>query len=195
VDSRLQKIDGFRLVHLRYSDVPRVAQAIVDAVNGRAKVLSGLSHDVPYLKFVKDKTYTVVIRGDDWQKIFPFLRYSSASYKPVIPPETQPPPIVSPQPDRVMYPPPVNPAGGLQSFLEGFPFDEYRKIQQLLTTLSIDNIDRQALPSKALNPISDPSSLTPPEQSSDLSFNDKQLYNQLVLVLQKLFPTDFPTKY
>jgi len=196
VDSRLQRIGGTRLVHIRYSDVPRIAQAIVDAVGGRARVLSGLSHDVPYLEFIKDQAYTVVVRGDDWRKIFPFLRYSSNAYKPVIPPSNQPPPIPSPQPNRVMEAPPVNPAGGLQSFLEGFPFDEYSKIQRLLTTLSVNNIDKQTLPSKASYPLPDASSLIPPEHRKDSSsFSDAALYNQLVVVLQQLFPTDFPTTY
>lgn len=196
MDSRLQRVGGTRLAPLRYSDAPRVAQAIVDAVEGQARVLSGQSHDVTYLEFVRDKMYNVVIRGDDWRKIFPFLRYSSASYKPVATPSDQPSPIPSPQPNRMMYPPPVNPAGGLRSFLEGFSFAEYSKIQNLLTTLSVDNLDKQALPAKASNPIPDAPSLVPPNQRTDsMSFSDAELYNKLVFMLQNLFPTDFPTTY
>jgi len=184
---------GTRLTHIRYSDVPRVAQAITDALAGRARVLSGSSH-TPYVEFVRDRAYTVVVRGDDWRKIFPFLRYSSASYRPVIPPGNQPPPIMSPQPNRTMQPPPVSPAGGLQSFLEGFPFDEYSKIQKLLTTINLSSVGQPSPASKPSTPLPDPPSLIPPQQRTDsFSYTDTVLYNRLVQVLQQLFPTDFPT--
>jgi len=194
MDSRLQRVGGTRLTHIRYSDVPRVAQAIIDAMAGRARVLSGRSHTTPYVEFVRDQAYTVVVRGDDWRKIFPFLRYSSASYRPVIPPGNQPPPIMSPQPKRTMQPPPVNPAGGLQSFLEGFQFDEYSKIQKLLTTINLGGVDHPSPAWRPSTPFPDPPSLIPPQQRTDsFSYTDTVLYNRLVQVLQQLVPTDFPT--
>lgn len=172
-----------------------MAQAIVDALEGKARVLSGVSHDTPYVEFVRDKCYTVVVRGDDWRKIFPFLRYSVANYRPVIPPPNQPPPIPSPQPQRVMQPPPENPAGGLRSFLAGFSFAEYSKLQKLLTTLALTNVDQQHPAWTPSRPFPDPTSLIPPEQRLDSSsFNDTTVYNRVVLLLQQLFPTDFPTR-
>ena len=186
MDSRLRRVGGARLTHIRYSDVPRVAQAIIDGMAGRARVLSGRS----YVEFVRDQAYTVVVRADDWRKIFPFLRYSSASYRPVIPPDNQPAPIMSPQPNRTMQPPPENPAGGLKSFLE-FPFDEYSKIQKLLTTIALTRADRPR--SGSFNSYPEPVCFEPPQQRTDFSYTDTQLYNKLVHVLQELFPTDFPT--
>jgi len=197
MDSRLQRVGGSRLVSLRYSDAPRVAQAIVDSAFGLAKVFSGLSHGVTYVEFIKDRHYTVVVRGDDWRKIFPFLRYSSNAYRPVTPPENQPPPILSPQPNRVMQPPPENPAGGLTSFLAGFPFDEYSKIQKLLTTTKINSLEAPLGSGVPLHPkAADGWELLPPQQQTDMSdFRMASMYNQLVPLLQKLFPTDFPTTY
>ncbi len=193
MDSRLQRVAGGRVAHLRRSDAPRVAQAIVDAEYGRARVLGGVSKNIPYLEFVREKSYSVVVRLDDWRKILPFFRYSANAYKPVIPPEQPPPPIPSPQPNRVMPPPPVNPAGGLQSFLEGFPFDEYSKLQKLLTTATINRLDTIGL-GVALDPMPDVYELNPPERRVDATNSPQTtLYNQVVALLEQLFPEDFPT--
>lgn len=187
---------GDRLAHLRYSDAPKVAQAVVDAINGQARVLTGVSRDTSYVEFVKDGIYTVVVRGDDWRLIFPFFRYNTAAYRPVVPPLSPPPPVMSPQPNRLMQQPPENPAGGLRSFLDGLPFDVYSKIQRLLTTLAIYDFDRQMPAFLASSPIAEPSSLIPPEQRRDFSsFTDDTLYNKLVFVLRSLFPRDYPTTY
>jgi len=196
MDSRLQRVGGTRPAHLRKSDAPRVAQAIVDAIGGKARILSGMSHDIMYLEFVKDKSYTVVVRGDDWRKIFPFFRYSSKSYNPVIPPPNEPPPIMSPQPNRTMKQPPENPAGGLRSFLACFPFDEYSKLQKLLSMLSLDDLDKSKPVYKDSDPTpSDGIEWLPPQQRTDSASSDAALYNQLVKVLQQLFPIDYPTTY
>ena len=164
-------------------------------MDGKARVLSGVSHDMPYVEFVRDKAYTVVVRGDDWRKIFPFLRYSSARYRPVIPPGNEPPPIPSPQPNRTMPVPPVNPAGGLRSFLDEMPFDEYAKLQRLLTMMELTNVDQPHPAWRPSNPFPNPTSLIPPTQQRDsTSFTDTTVYNRLVAVLQQLFPTDYPTR-
>lgn len=189
MDSRLQRVGGQRLAHLMYSDAPRVAQAITDAMLGQARVLSGTSHDTPYIEFVRPNMYTVVIRGDDWRIIFPFLRYGSGTYTPVIPPVNPPPRIPSPQPNRLMVPPPVNPGHGLRSFLDNFPFDVYSKIQRLLTASNLTQ-DQPSRSYKASNPVTSPTPLIPPEQRTD---GHQEPYNRLVGVLQQLFPTDFPT--
>ena len=157
-------------------------------------MLSGMSHDMPYVEFVKDRAYTVVVRGDDWRLIFPFFRYSTTAYNPVIPPANQPPPIMSPQPNRTMQQPPENPAGGLKSFLDGMPFEVYSKIQKLLTTLSINDFDKPMPAFKASRPILDPSSWIPQERRPDYSsYSSAILYNKLVELLQELFPRDYPT--
>jgi hypothetical protein len=197
MDSRLQLINGQRLAHIRRSDAPRVAQAIVDAEYKLARVRSGLSHDTPYLEFTRDSAYTVVVRGDDWRKIFPFLRYSEDSYRVVIPPANVPPPIPSPQPNRVMPSPPQNPAGGLQSFLEDFPFDQYSQIQKLLTTTTINRMDAPVGSSLALNPLPADSVYLAPGQSRFNAMTQQQadLYNRVVSLLEQLFPQDFPTTF
>jgi hypothetical protein len=161
VDTRLQKVAGKRIVRLRYSDAPKVAQAIVDKMQGKARVLSGMSHDTPYIQFVREGFYSLVIHGEDWRFIFPFIRYGSGFFTPVTPPGVRPT-VPSPQPNRDMPAPPENPGQGLTTFLEHFSYDEYVKIQGLLT-------------------------------SSNLQQGGMDLYSRLVLVLQQLFPTDFPT--
>jgi hypothetical protein len=193
MDSRLQPISGHRLVHLRRSDAPRVAQAIVDAELGRARVVLGLHHDVPYVQFIRDGFYAVVVRGDDWKKIFPFFRYSLSGYNPVTPPPNPPPPIPSPQPNRVRQPPPVSPANGLTSFLENLPFDQYSKIQNLLTTTSIDHLGALGL-GASLDPPEEVYEVNPPERRMDATDSSSTaLYNRVVALLEQLFPEDFPT--
>ena len=190
MDSRLTRVAGTRLVPLLRSDAPRVAQAIVGAVYGSAKVYFGEVHGAPFIRFIKERSYDVVIRGDDWRKIFPFLHYSTASYSPVIPPATEPSPVPSIQPNRVVPAFPVIPDKGLKSFLE-FPFDEYSKIQKLLTILSVNDTDKTT--SKSFNPYPEPPSLNPPVRRRDkLSFGETDLYNRFVFILQQLFPNDFP---
>jgi hypothetical protein len=155
-------------------------------MQGRARVLSGLSHDTPYLEFVRQNVYTVVVRGDDWKLIFPFLRYGSGDFTPVIPPPNPPPLIPSPQPQRLRVPSPVNPGKGLRSFL---PFDVYSKIQRLLTTSNLN--EERPVTYKASIPVLPSVPLVPPVQRVD--GNAEEPYNRLVGILQQLFPTDFPT--
>ena len=159
-------------------------------MQGRARVLSGVSHDTPYLEFVREGAYTVVVRGDDWDLIYPFLRYGSGDYTPVIPPPNEPPRVPSPQPQRLRVPSPVNPGQGLRSYLEHLPFDVYSKIQRLLTTSNLTQ-DRPAS-LKASNPVPPPVPLSPPRQRVD-GYAAAEPYNRLVGILQQLFPTDFPT--
>jgi hypothetical protein len=198
VDSRLQRVGGTRLVHLRYGDAPRVARAIVDAEYKKARVYSRLVKDTPYVEIVRDGYYCVVIRGDDWKRIFPFLRYSDNSYQPVTPPLNEPPPVPSPQPNRVLPTPPVNPSGGLVSFLDGFPFSEYSKIQKLLTTTTVSRTDAPIGPGVSLSgtPLDGESVFLVATQQQDVfDFRQNALYAKLVPLLQKLFPTDFPTRF
>jgi len=196
MDSRLQRVGGGRLTHLRRSDAPKVAQAMVDALYGRARVLSGISKDTAYVEFVRDNSYAVVVRGDDWKKIFPFLRYSVSGFQPVIPPGNPPDPILSPQPNRVMPPPPESPTGAMTSFLDGLPFDEYSKIQKLLSITSVNTLDPPSPPARQTIPAGSPSDVLPPiRRQNSLNFREDFLFNNLVQLLQQLFPVDYPTKF
>jgi len=193
MDSRLQRLGGGRLAHLRYLDAPKVAQAIVDAEYGQARVSTGISHDIPYVKFIRGNIYTVVVRGDDWRRIFPFLRYGSEHFTPVIPPAIQPPPIPSFQPNRVVQPPPENPSNGLTTFLTGFPYDEYSKIQTLLGTGTVNSLDAPSGAWKPLNSERNGVDMVVSSNATFASFKQEELFKRLLDVLQKLFPTDFPT--
>jgi hypothetical protein len=95
-----------------------------------------------------------------------------------------------------MEQPPVSPTDSLCSFLEGFSFDTYSKIQNLLTVLSDDDLDRQVPPFRRTRIYPEATPWLPPEQRTDTSdFYNTMLYNKLVPILQKLFPVDFPTTY
>jgi hypothetical protein len=193
MDSRLQRIGGSRPTHVRRSDVPRLAQAIVDAAKGRAQVRSGKLRDTSFVEFVRPRSYTVVVRGDDWRKIFPFFRYSTTVFQPVIPPGNPPSAVVSPQPNRVMQPPPEKPSAGLRSFLDRLRYDEYQKIQGLLTMLSAG--ESPSLPFKPSRGIPDASHLIPSEKREGTLTQEDMFFNRLVLVLQELFPVDYPTRF
>lgn len=189
MDSRLKRVGGTRLVHLRYSDAPRVARAILDAFDRKATVYSGLSHDTPYVEFVHPNLYTVVVRGDDWKRIFPFLRYGSGRFTPVDPPGIKPPRIPSPQPNRDMEQPPVSPSGSLRSFLDHFDYFEYRKIQGLLTASRLSQEPRRS--DQRSTGLGGSDWIPQPRHNDGI---DVEVYNRLVDILQQLFPTDFPTK-
>ena len=192
---RLKRIAGGRLSRIRKSDVPRIAQAIIDFSHGKCRVMSGIFVDTPYVQFVRDRTYSIAIRGDEWSKIYPFFRYSTARYQPVQPPGNKPPPIPSPQPNRLMEVPPESPDGGLQSFLQHLPYSEYVKIQELLTMLSMDDWDPKAIQAKPSKNLPYPTSVQPARQRADGFFTDTVFYNRLVAVLEQLFPVDYPTTY
>jgi len=184
-------VSGQRLVPLLYSDAPRVAQALVDKLLGRAKVFSGVVGSTPYIEFRYPGAYSVVIRGEDWRRIFPFVRYGSGYFHPVTPPAIRPDPIPSPQPNRTMQVPPEKPGDGFTSFLSFFTWDEYSAIQRLLP---MTNVGREAKGTayKPSNPVPDPIEINPPPRRTDQS-GMPDVYDRLVEILQHLFPKDFPT--
>jgi hypothetical protein len=191
MDARLTKVDGHRLVHLLRSDAPRVAQALVDKMIGRAQVHAGVVGRIGYVEFVYPGVYSVVIRADDWRKIFPLIRYGSGEFSPIPALVTPPALVPSPQGDRPMNPAPLNPGAGYTSFLAFFTWEETQRIQRLLT---MSNVGRDA-PSRSRNAFETapaPVPLVPPERRTDQSAMP-DVYDRLVGMLQQLFPLDYPT--
>ena len=181
MDSGLSRLAGDRLRHLRYSDAPRVAQAILDNLSGANQVTHGLFGTVPFVKFVRPGVYSLAIRGDDWRKIFLFLRYGSGSFKPVFPPANPPPPIPARQPNRVEAVPYENPGQGITNFFGGLPYDQYVKLQGLLTASRIYNGSASVVDSYVPTAI----------RHDGL---DDRSFNSLVDILQQVFPVGFPTR-
>lgn len=181
----LYRLGGTRLVHLNASDAPRVARALLDAKQGLARVTSGVMGHVPYLLLERPGIYSVAIRGDDWQKIYPFFRYEKTAYTAVQPPTLEPDPIPNPhRPDRVMKVPRVNPGPGLHSVLEALPYDDYVTVQQLLSA-NRTNENPVRLDKRAGGV-----STKPPRHDLDGLYGEG--YNRWVTLLEQLFPKDFP---
>lgn len=174
MDARLWTINGKRLTHLRREDLPSVAQGIVDVERGRATVRTGITRDTPYVILAREKVYEVVVRGDDWVKVVPFLRNTSTPFRVVTPSSLSPSPVPSPQPKRVMQPAPQGPYSSLTSFLQGLEYPDLREIQGDLSTESIPPlIPSGPLPSASLQ--KDP------------------FYLRVLGLLERLFPETFPT--
>ncbi len=181
MDSFLWRIDGARLTSLRRPDLPKVARAIVDAERGEARVFTGYTRETPYVRIHRVGAYDVFIRGEDWDKIVPFLRNTGSRFSPAVLPSTPPPPIPSPQPNRTMQPPPPNPWGGLRSFVDKFDYQTMRHIEGMLTAFQVK--PPPSLPSKLSNTM---------EPNSQLDAREEQFYNNMLQMLQQLFPDDFP---
>lgn len=194
MSSRLWQINGKRLTKLRRDDLPRVAQAIVDAELGRAEIRTGRSRETSYVNIHKQGVYDVVLRGDDWARIAPFLRNSTPAFQPPPPPPPNPPaPIPSPQPKTVMVPPPPLPANGLTSFLEGFDFPTLSRIQGLLSTAQISSFKNSS--AGLLNPLPNPTSLNPPATGGAVNFNEQRFFENVLDLLNALFTEKFPTSF
>jgi hypothetical protein len=197
MDSRLWRVNGRRPSKLRRNDLPQVAQAIVDAELGRAEVRVGHVRGASFVNIHKKNTYDIVVLGEDWAKIVPFLRNSTTAFTPPPPPPAYPPPpIPSPQPKTMMQPPPPLPANGLTSFLEGFDFPTLSQIQGLLSTEQISGQDIASPGAGILNPKPTPPSLSPPVASvGALNFNEQRFYQKTLDLLNALFPERFPTSF
>jgi hypothetical protein len=72
MDTRLWTINGIRLETLKRPDLPNVARAIVGFHRGFCKVKPGFVRNVSYVEFTGD-AFAVVVRGDDWDKIKPYI--------------------------------------------------------------------------------------------------------------------------
>ena len=179
MDSSLFFVHGQRLENLKQPDLPRVAQAIVDAEYKIAQVGRGFTQGVGYIEIIRPGHYSVVVRSDDWALVVPFLRNSGGAFTPVILPETQPDPILSNQPNAVTQPPIPSPWGDSTSFVEGLPYATARQIEGLLTQ------------DKVSVPVADYSF----GKSTSQSYPKQQFYTRILTLLQQLFPTIYPTSY
>jgi hypothetical protein len=82
MDARLWTlVGGHRPETLKRPDLPKVAKAIVAYMRKLdIQVYAGQAHDTSYVAFVANKgLFTVVVRGDDWQKIMPYIQNDQLS--------------------------------------------------------------------------------------------------------------------
>lgn len=81
MDARWWSLFGHRPETLKNPDVPKLARAIVAYMRRLPiQVYAGEAHNVTYVAFLADKnSFSVVIRGDDWAKIVPFLKSDALS--------------------------------------------------------------------------------------------------------------------
>ena len=90
MENRQWSINGIRLETLKAPTLPDLARAIVGYMRGFATVHAGYKHNVQYVSFVgkqypsgKAFPFQVVIRGDDYVKLVPYI--ASGQFDP--PPE------------------------------------------------------------------------------------------------------------
>ena len=76
MDARLWSVYGKRLETLKRPDLPNLAMAIVAYMRRLdIELFAGQQQNVSYVAFIADKgSFVVVVRGDDWQKIVPYLQ-------------------------------------------------------------------------------------------------------------------------
>lgn len=197
MDSRLWQVNGARLARLRRQDLPRVAQAIVDAEFGRATFRAETTRDVAYVTITRPEAYTVTILGSDWAKLLPFYRNASMSFDPPPPlPPTPPPPVMSPQPNRLMEQPPPKPPTGFVSYADKLPYNDLRRVNAYLSanplpynTPSVSSMGVMAPTPPALDP---PEVPPPPEPASALDPQEQKFYYRVLGILEQLFPDDYP---
>ena len=86
MEQRLWSLFGSRPETLKAPDLPNVARAIVGYMRGMCKVKAGCTHNTSYVLF-KAQGFQVVIRGDDWAKIMPYLQDNTLSppSEPLVP--------------------------------------------------------------------------------------------------------------
>jgi hypothetical protein len=73
VDQRLFEVAGKRLVKLTRADTPEVARALAAYYHRQAQVETGVLNEVTYVRLFNPGVINVVIRGDDWVKILPYI--------------------------------------------------------------------------------------------------------------------------
>lgn len=85
MDQSLLKIGGRRLTRLTRADTPAVAKVLTAYYRKQAQVNTGVLGEVTYVRLVSSGGTDVVIRGDDWVKILPYL--TDGSFDTTIIPE------------------------------------------------------------------------------------------------------------
>ncbi len=75
MDARLWSLFGHRAETLKRPDLPDLAKAIVAYMRQMdIQVHAGETRNTAYVAFLANKgSFSVVVRGDDWQKIVPYL--------------------------------------------------------------------------------------------------------------------------
>lgn len=75
VDGRLYKIGDRRLGHLFKSDLPILALALTAQQRGQCTVWREFTNNVAWFRlFSEAGNFDVRVRGDDWEKIEPYIR-------------------------------------------------------------------------------------------------------------------------
>lgn len=77
MDQRLFKIAGQRPERLTQADTPAVARALTAYFRRQAQVTTGVLDGVQYVRLFNPGLFSVVVRGDDWAKILPYLKDGS----------------------------------------------------------------------------------------------------------------------
>ena len=85
MDQRLFKISGRRPERLTRADTPEVARALTAYYRRQAQVSRGVLNEVTYVRLVNPGVLDVVIRGDDWVKILPYV--TNGFFDPTLYPE------------------------------------------------------------------------------------------------------------
>lgn len=83
MDVRLWSVNGMRPESLKRSDLPNVARAIVGYHRGFCKIRNGFERNVSFLLFLAPG-FQILVRGDDWGKIIPFIRDGTLAPPPEV---------------------------------------------------------------------------------------------------------------
>ncbi len=79
MDARLFKTRGHRPAHLLRSDLPEVARAIVACERGQARVYRDFRANIAII-ILKGVGIDVLVRGDDWALILPYLNDTTSQF-------------------------------------------------------------------------------------------------------------------
>lgn len=85
MDQRLSEVSGKRLERLTRADTPEVARALAAYYHRQAQVETGVLNEVTYVRLFNPGVLNVVIRGDDWVKILPYV--TNGFFDPTLYPE------------------------------------------------------------------------------------------------------------
>jgi hypothetical protein len=86
MESRWQTVHGLRLASLTSHELPELARAIVAYERKRIAAQKGQLRDITYVRLFGDGIH-VVVRGEDWDKILPYLKDGSFNPREVPDPQ------------------------------------------------------------------------------------------------------------